>query len=40
MKVEELLQMDQDDREILIDWAEAQAEQLEITVDYFIEEWM
>jgi len=40
MKVEELLNMDQEEREILIDWAEAQAEQLEITVDYFIEEWM
>ena len=40
MKVEELLNLDQEEREILIDWAEAQAEQLEITVDYFIEEWM
>jgi len=40
MKVEELLNMEQEEREILIDWAEAQAEQLEITVDYFIEEWM
>jgi hypothetical protein len=40
MKIEELLSMDYDEREVLIDWAEAQAEQLEITVDYFIEEWM
>jgi hypothetical protein len=40
MKVEELLNLDQDEREILIDWAEAQAESLEVTVDYFIEEWM
>ena len=40
MKVEDLLNLDQDEREILIDWAEAQAESLEVTVDYFIEEWM
>ena len=40
MRVEELLKLSQEEREILVEWAEAQAETLEVTVDYFIEEWM
>ena len=40
MRVEELLKLSQEEREILVEWAEAQAESLEVTVDYFIEEWM
>ena len=40
MRLEELLNLPQEDREVLVEWAEAQAESLQVTVDYFIEEWM
>jgi len=40
MRLEELLELSQEDREVLVEWAESQAEIHEVTVDYFIEEWM
>ena len=40
MRIEELLKLSQEEREVLVEWAEGQAESLEVPVDYFIEEWM